>query len=248
MRIVGSVTCLLTLALVACGGDHNKTIDAPPPPVDAPPPIDAPTPIDAAIDAPVDAPRPILPLTVQAYCDTIQAGCTGTNAQYPSPGICTAAGAAFTPGATSTEMSGDTLGCRIYHAQNAVLTSDPATYCALAGPVGQKVDAATGVCGASPCDDFCSLDTKLCGTDAVPVNGVANRYGTREACMIACAAFIKTTPYSAATSTGNTFACRIFHLNNVALYTFMSMPDMVNAHCGHTLDTGGAPVQGPCFQ
>lgn len=220
---------LLLLVLVGCGdSSNNKAIDAPV--------------ADTAIDTPA---RPVLPLTAQAYCDTIQAACTGPNAQYLSPTTCLAAAAAFPTGAASTEASGDTLGCRIYHAQNAMITADVTTHCPHAGPVGGKVDAATAVCGTSPCDDFCATDTKLCGTDAAPVAGVTKRYASLDACMAACAAFDKTVAYSSATASGPTFACRIFHLGNVALYTSMNLPAMIDAHCGHTLAIGSANL-GPC--
>jgi hypothetical protein len=211
-------TLVLMLALVACGGDDKETPDAATPP-------------------PPDAARPVLPLTAQAYCDTIQATCTGTVQQYPNATQCLATAAAFTMGASSTEMTGDTLGCRIYHAQNAMITMDTATHCPHAGPIGAKVDAATGQCGATPCDDFCALDTKLCGTDAAPVTGVTNRYTTLQACKDACALFNKTPQFSTAVTSGSSFACRVFHLTNVALYTSMNMANLVNTHCGHTLGT-----------
>jgi hypothetical protein len=219
---------LLSLALAACGDSSNKTVDA--------------APADMAIDA-----RPVLPLTPQAYCDTIGTACTGANAQYASSMACLAAAAAFTPGAASTETSGDTLGCRIYHAQNAMISNDPTTHCPHAGPIGAKVDAATGVCSASPCAAFCALDNKLCGTDAAPVTGVTNRYTTNAACLTACANFDKTVQFNSSTTTGPTFACRVFHLENVAIYTAMAMPNLVNAHCGHTLAVGTDPtILGPC--
>jgi hypothetical protein len=211
----------LALALAACGGDDNKTIDAPPP-----------------IDAAIDAGRPVLPLTAQAYCDTIQATCTGANAQYPSAAQCLGTAAGFTPGAASTETVGDTLGCRIYHAQNAMITGDTATHCPHAGPIGGKVDAAAAQCGATPCDDFCNLNAKICGTNAVPVTGVTNRYATVAECMTACTGFAKTPAYVAPAPNGNTLACRAFHLTNAALYKSMAgMEALNNTHCGHTLAT-----------
>src|SRR5262249_27360710 len=139
-----------------------------------------------------------------------------------------------------------TLGCRIYHAQNAMLNaSDPAmvaTHCPHAGPVGAKVDAATGVCG-DPCVDFCALDAKVCGTTAAPVTGVTNRYADVATCMTACTGLDKTVAFSATAPNGNTFACRINHLANAALYTAMQMPNLVNTHCGHTL----SPATGVCM-
>jgi hypothetical protein len=221
-------TLFLMIALVGvgCGDDGNKVVDAPAAQIDAPPT------------------RPVLPLTSQAYCDTIQATCTGTNAQYADAPRCLAAADAFAKGAASTETTGNTLGCRIYHAQNAMIGGDAAAYathCPHAGPAGAKIDAATGQCG-SPCESFCAMDTKICGTDAAPVTGVTNRYTDLAACMTACAAFDKTVPFSAAAPNGNTFACRVAHLTNAALYTAQAAPATVNTHCGHTL----SPAQGVC--
>src|SRR5262245_23800991 len=168
---------LLMIALVACGSNSNNNVDAPMP----------------------DR-RPVLALDCTTYCNTIQGTCTAANAQYSDMAHCTAACAEFTPGAASTETSGNTLGCRIYHAQNAMLNaSDPAmvaTHCPHAGPVGAKVDAATGVCG-DPCVDFCALDAKVCGTTAAPVTGVTNRYADVATCMTACTGFDKTVAFSA---------------------------------------------------
>jgi hypothetical protein len=213
-------TLFIVLALAACGGDDKKAVDAAVTP-----------PIDAAIDSPD---RPVLPLTAQAYCDTIQTTCTGANAQYPDATSCLAAAAKFTPGAASTEKTGDTLGCRIYHAQNAMLGGAPALpiHCPHAGPIGGAVDATAGQCGATPCDDFCNLDAKVCGSDAAPVTGVTKRYATVDACKTACAAFAKTPAYSSATMTGNTFACRVWHLVKASSLTVVGD---IDTHCGHTL-------------
>jgi hypothetical protein len=216
---------MLALALAACGGDDDNNIDAPPP-------------IDAAIDA-----RPTLPLTAQAYCDTIQAACTGANAQYPNANQCLATAAAFTPGANANEMTGDTLGCRIYHAQNAMITTDVATHCPHAGPAGNKIDLATGQCSESPCKAFCKLNVAVCGTNANAI--VANHYADQAACETACAGFAKAPAYSAPAANGNTMACKLFHLTNAALYKNQAVPDpaLHNTHCGHTL----TPATGVCI-
>jgi len=211
---------VLALALVACGGDDDgASVDA-----------------TSAIDAPIADARPVLPLTTQAYCDTIQAPCTGSNAQYPSANQCLATAAAFVLG-SSTDMTGDTLACRIYHAQNAMITGDTAVHCPHAGPAGEKIDRSTGVCSASPCDAFCNLNVAVCGTDANAI--VANHYADKATCMTACAGFAKTPAYSAPAPSGNTMACRLYHLTNAALYKngLPSDPALHNFHCGHTLAT-----------
>jgi hypothetical protein len=210
----------LALALAACGGDDENPA------------------ADAAVDA-----RPVLPFTPQAYCDTIQAACTGDNQQYPNVNQCLATAAGFPMGTSSTEMTGDTLGCRIYHAQNAMITGDVATHCPHAGPAGEKVNAATGQCSINPCDAFCSLSVAVCGTNADPK--VANHYVSKAECMTACAGFEKTTAFKAPAMNGNTMACKVFHLTNAALYKNGTPADPANhnLHCGHTL----TPAMGVCI-
>jgi hypothetical protein len=221
---------LLLLALVACGGDDKKTPDAAPP-------------IDAAIDA-----APLLALDCATYCTHLNTDCAaGTANAQISMANCMGTCAAFPPGA-ATDVSGNTLGCRNYHLQNIeVRGMSAAAHCPHAGPVGGPIAGATSVCGASPCEDFCALQTKVCGTDASPVTGVTNRYPTLAACTAACATFTKTPEASPSVTSGNTFACRIYHLTNAAAQTAAAG---VNAHCGHTLDSATFPMAtvGPCFQ
>ena len=206
------------IALVACGGDDDNNNP------------------DAAVTP--DG-RPVLTLDCPTYCTTIQATCTGANSQYSDMAHCTGTCGEFDVGASTDTGGQNTLGCRLYHAQNAMLTMDTATHCPHAGPVGAKVDATTGVCGADPCTDFCTLDTKTCGTDAAPVTGVTNHYTDMAACMTACAGFDKTTAYSSAAPNKNTLACRINHLTNAAANATAATVTAWNLHCGHTLANGG---------
>jgi hypothetical protein len=208
------------IALVACGGDDGDTTDAGPG---------------------TDSGRPVLALNCDTYCTTIMANCTGANAQYENMNECLGTCSGFTPGATSTETSGDTLGCRIYHAQNAMVLNDATTHCPHAGPAGGKVNAA-GTCGA-PCASFCTLEAKICGTNAAPVTGVTNRYADTAACMTACAGFATAPEYSPTAPAGNTLACRFNHLTNAGLYKQTNEPGTQNTHCGHTL----SPATGVCM-
>src|SRR4051812_7234786 len=107
---------LILIALVGCGGDST-------------PAVDAAVPIDAgALDCP-------------AYCTEIQANCIGANAQYPDMAHCMATCASFTVGtSTVTDMSGNTLGCRIYHG-GAPSKTAAATHCVHAGPGGDLITA-----------------------------------------------------------------------------------------------------------
>src|SRR5689334_18701270 len=95
---------LLLIALGACSSNNNNTVDAPPPPVDG---------------------RPVLTLDCNTYCTTITANCTGANTQYQNMDHCMGTCAKFAMGTSSDTGGQNTLGCRLYHAQNAMLSGDP---------------------------------------------------------------------------------------------------------------------------
>lgn len=199
----------LGTALMACGGDDEKTVDAAPP-------------IDAAIDAP-----PLLAQNCATYCTEISTACTAANQQYnPALMNCAATCAKFAMG-TGTDMAGDTLGCRLWHIQNITVRAQPAaTHCAHAGPAGAALAAATGVCGANACANFCKLQVSVCGTA---------QYASEAECNTMCAGFAKTPEYNAATTSGNTLACRVYHITNAAVSAAAA-----TTHCPHTGPTPAA--------
>jgi hypothetical protein len=139
-------------------------------------------------------------------CTTIQAACTGTNAQYASMDTCVASCAHFPAGASGA-MSGNSLACREYHAMAA--QTDPTTHCVHAGPSGG------GVCGM-PCDGFCSLVVAECPA----------QYASATDCMTTCGGYIATPSYNATVTTGNSLSCRIFHATEAAMDPA--------THCSHT--------------
>jgi hypothetical protein len=138
------------------------------------------------------------------------------------------------PKGAATDMSMNTLGCRLYHIQNiTVRNMAAATHCAHAGPVGAAIDATAGVCG-DPCTNFCALEAATC-------TGANSQFADTTTCMTACAAFTKTPAYSAATTSGNTFACHYYHLTNAAVSAAAA-----TTHCPHTkLETAGTPCAAP---
>lgn len=226
-------TLFITLALVGFGCSDS----AKPAVVDAPVQIDAPA---------------LLALDCNTYCTHLASDCTAANAQI-SAANCMATCAAFPPGAQA-DTSGNTLGCRNYHLQNIeVRNMAAATHCSHAGPIGSLAAAATAVCGASACETFCAANAKICGTNAAPVTiggtEVTNRFADANACKTACDASIKAPEASPTVTSGNTFACRIYHLTNAAAQTTAAG---VNTHCGHTLVSVANPSNqttvGPCFQ
>jgi len=220
---------LLLLALVACGGDDKKTTDGGSAP---------------KADASLDAAAAVVP-DVTKYCTDIIAHCTGENAQYPTATAmdqCLGTAATWPVGHTG-DATGNTLGCREYHA-GALAVSDPATHCIHAGPGGDQMKNA-GTCG-DPCTSFCTLQIGTCGSIDTPVTGITPQYQNIAACMTACANFDKDHLYvlnkTPATPSGNSLACRLYHATNAALYRKRNDLPTASAHCGHA----AATPTGPC--
>lgn len=178
------------------------------------------------------------------YCTTILANCSGNNAQYggADPMVsCMASCQAF-PTGTAADMSGNTRGCRVYHAGAAA--ADAALHCPHAGAGGG------GACG-NPCDHYCDVVADACSTE----------YATRDACMTACADIL-TDPTNETATAGDTLQCRIYHAqaaqNDPATHCahvgVMSapcsdmLPDTANNPCTMASDfvsknSSGSPVQ-----
>ncbi len=172
------------------------------------PATDVPT-TDAATDAPAtDAPATP---TCMAYCAAIQGACTGDNQQYGSMEACLGACSSFAVG-TAGATSGNTLACRTYHAGAAA--TGPATHCTHAGPGGD------GPCGTN-CEGFCTIAQGVC-------TGANQQFASMAVCMTACAGFATGTRYNTAQTSGNTFACRLYHLSVAA-----SSAASATTHCPH---------------
>jgi hypothetical protein len=125
------------------------------------------------------------------------------------------------------QMSGDTLGCRLYYATSALV--DPDTYCERAGL------RAVGPCQEAPnCESFCRAVGVACP-------GALKVYDSDEQCLAVCA----NTPQGTKMDTGkqDTVGCRIAHVFNALLVN----PE---AHCPHIGPTGsnvcGDMVSGNC--
>ena len=147
-----------------------------------------------------------------AYCTAVMAACTGASAQYASNDACMNACAHLPPG-TAADTSGNTVGCRAYHAMLAASTPNP--HCWHAGPYGY------GACG-DECEAFCGLATTWC-TAAGGFDGGAPPYASDSACLTSCAAYKQVDSadagvgidggYSAAgPGSGDTLDCREYHL------------------------------------
>jgi hypothetical protein len=219
-RMIRSVASVL-LVLAACGNSPSHQTDGAITPIDAP---------DAMVDCPT-------------YCNEIQANCTGLNAQYPTMAQCTATCAKFPTLGALTDMTGDTLGCRIYHA-GAPSKATPKVHCIHGGPAGAQTNAAAGQCGDA-CTSFCSLNLATC-------TGTLAQYASVTTCLTACngtgpgTGFNKANLYlidGTKTPTvppkGDSLACRLYHTTNAAIDAAAA-----TMHCPHT---GAVPAPGsPC--
>jgi hypothetical protein len=241
-------TLFITLALVGfgCGDDGNAT------------------PIDAPVVPPIDA-APVVALDCPTFCAEVMTNCTGANAQYADMAHCIGSCAAFTVGTSKvTDTSGDTLGCRIYHA-GAPAKMDAALHCPHAGPSGDKLTAAPpAVCSGAAasagnlCTNFCALEIKTCGSTDAPVTvggtAITPQYKNQAACEALCnngdaaatpaiLPFDKTHLYGP-TAAGSSLACRVNHWTNAANFAATTPPDAakVNLHCSHA----AAQPTGPC--
>src|SRR5439155_3686266 len=121
----------------------------------------------------------------------------------------------------------NTLGCRLYHAQNAMLSSMPDVHCPHAGPGGAVISTANpqpAVCGDA-CTSFCTLEISICGSLDAPITSVPAQYQNMAACMTACGGattgFNKSKPLvaGATNSSGDSLACRLYHVTNAATST-----------------------------
>ena len=191
LRLVGSVA-LLALA-IGCGGDDDG---------DGGDNGDGTGQVDGGggggIDSGGDA------VTCASYCETLQANCTGANAQFSTMQNCVDSCAGFPAGAAG-DQSGNSLACRAYHADAA--EGDPGLHCAHAGPGG------AGVCGSN-CEGYCSIALEACDV-----------YADEAACMTECGGFADEEPYDAGDTSGDSLACRLYHLTAAS-----TQPE---PHCGH---------------
>jgi len=113
------------------------------------------------------------------YCQITNVACQEDLAQYESPEQCLAVCDALNPGKNSDE-TGNTVGCRRYHAFNSTFT--PGTHCFHAGPTGD------GHCGSGKveeghtgnCEAYCTIVAAACPEE------FATELGDADQCMAAC--------------------------------------------------------------
>ena len=130
------------------------------------------------------------------------------------------------PGATAS----DTLACRIYHlgAARADVSPGRVAHCGHASSTGARV--CSGV--ATP-EDFCPYFVDVCGETAS-----AGAWTTTASCMAGAQSMLSG---RAGSTSGNTLACRAYHLGVAAT----SADDAgIVLHCGHASRSGGGVCSG----
>ncbi len=94
----------------------------------------------------------------EAYCRNVAGACRGELAVYESTEQCLSVCRAFPRGELG-DMSGNTVGCRQYHAGAAL--AGPEVHCPHASPTGDGMCADDNIPGI--CDSYCLLRAEGCG-------------------------------------------------------------------------------------
>ncbi len=104
------------------------------------------------------------------------------------------------PVGTAADQSGNTLGCRTYHAMAA--KADPTTHCPHAGPGG------AGVCGTN-CQGYCQIAQMYC-------TGQSKVYDSLADCMSTCMNTPDDVTFSIAVQDGAHVACLLYHVQEAS--------------------------------
>jgi hypothetical protein len=158
--------------------------------------------------------------------------CRDTNAQYETTTVndeqCLAACTSLPPGANE-DTSVNTVGCRLYHAYNALL--DPETHCPHAGPTGDGHCGTVNGSDNSICESYCQIVAAACHDDSLAAFQTAT-----------CASVCNSLPdakrnssyaVAAGQAGGNTLSCRMLHA--------------VRAAAGDTSSCSAALGNAPCL-
>lgn len=144
------------------------------------------------------------------YCDAVMKNCTGPVQVYESTVVCLQVCRQLDPGSPG-DRTGNTVACRLFHANQIELIGEEESECPAAGPGGD------GVCGTN-CDGYCTLFRGLCPA-ALSVECAAN-----------CATVADLGGYTSAATTGATLQCRLYHVSAATLDA--------DFHCPHAAGVG----------
>jgi hypothetical protein len=160
------------------------------------------------------------------YCSLITTNCAGNYAQYDNMNHCMAMCGAF-PVGTDADMGGNTLGCRIYHANaSSTLGLD---HCYHAGPNGADLASNASICGTQ-CEAYCSIMLHKPGC-----NDTLRAFNAMAECTAICSSFPSSMTLYYNNASGNTLQCRLYH----AKVAFSNGATSLAAHCAHAAPLGG---------
>jgi len=128
------------------------------------------------------------------------------------------------PVGADTDTSGNTLGCRLYHA-NAALSLG-LDHCNHAGPSGVDVASGNPICGTQ-CDAYCSIMLLKPGC-----NDTIRAFNSLAECQAVCPLFKSNAPLYFDNTTGDNLQCRIYHAKAAFAID-------LTTHCQHAAPLGG---------
>jgi hypothetical protein len=150
--------------------------------------------------------------TCEQYCKIELAACDGELKQYVDEQQCLDVCATFAPG-TNDDQTGNTVGCRRYHAFSATLAAE--THCSHSGPTGDghcgdhgKVSEGT----TGNCESYCALVAEVCPDEFEAEMLSAEQCMTKCVALDEAAADSKYSLSNAQKSKG--LSCRILHAAN----------------------------------
>jgi hypothetical protein len=135
------------------------------------------------------------------------------------------------PLGSDSDIMGNTLGCRAYH---AVAAASSPTHCFHAGPYGADFASGNATCGTQ-CEAYCSIMLLKPGC-----NDTLRAFNTMAECTAACA-LIPSNISNYEATTGNSLQCRIYH----AKVAFSGGQTTLDAHCAHAAPLGGGQCGDP---
>ncbi len=157
-----------------------------------------------------------------AYCAVMSDACTGEFAQYIDQSECIRACATggWTAGSFD-DTRGNTIGCRIYHA-NAAFEEGANIHCPHAGYTGGNI------CGTW-CEVYCDMSLAICVDDNAA-------FSDFEDCLASCEAIA--VDGTIGDVDGDTIQCRMYHMTVAAI-----SDSSADIHCGHSFP---APTDDHC--
>lgn len=168
------------------------------------------------------------------YCDLVQATCTDEFQVYESREQCEQVCLNTPPGAVTDAGGQDTLGCRTYHAYNAMALS-LLPHCSHSGPAGNGVCSVTADTPAANCTPYCRLAHAGCKSQ------FEDTWDNENECLEDCGVLEGAPPTPMVNGynvddaqRGNTVQCRILHAARA-----LEDPDNQAAYCDAVF--GAAP-------